>query len=517
MEEGKDFLALLFAVLTVVMFGLFVLLQKGEKEQTFAAAKQEIEAIDRDYEAIVEAAKKLFFHVKQMDTTPSVRDAFKAQDGMAGLDKIAYATVSSRLAFSALDDAIRAYKHMDHRLDLDCREGHGLAVYIALFLNSGGREQLKSEDVARDELVPQATAYIERMDRITSTEFPTDRLLVCDALQGRGVDEALTDKYVVLLYRFMTLIAKADGTVTQKETDTLAGIMAFSKTPEQVPGAKGGTNIKPAESTKGDAIARLQELIGLDGVKNEIVKLSNFIRVQQLRKEKGMKTSPISYHCVFTGNPGTGKTTVARLVSEIYRDLGILKKGHLVETDRAGLVAEYTGQTAPKTNKIIDKALDGVLFIDEAYSLVSGDKSDFGIEAIATLLKRMEDDRDRLVVILAGYSHEMQTFIDTNPGLQSRFNRYIHFDDYSADDLLRILHLNIKKYDYRLTPDAEARAAELFRHAVAHKDKNFGNGRYARNVLEKTLENQATRLAAVADLSEEALRTIEADDIPVTQ
>ena len=196
----------------------------------------------------------------------------------------------------------------------------------------------------------------------------------------------------------------------------------------------------------GKATKTLDSLIGLAGVKDEIGKLQSFIKIQLLRRSQGLKTSPISYHCVFTGNPGTGKTTVARIVAEIYRELGVLKKGQLVETDRSGLVAEYVGQTAVKTNKVIDSALDGVLFIDEAYSLAPSAPADFGSEAISTLLKRMEDDRDRLVVILAGYGDEMQTFIDSNPGLQSRFNRYIHFDDYSAEELMAIFELNLKEH-----------------------------------------------------------------------
>ena len=167
-----------------------------------------------------------------------------------------------------------------------------------------------------------------------------------------------------------------------------------------------------------------------------------------------------------------------------------------------------------KTNKIIDSALDGVLFIDEAYSLVQGGGNDYGKEAIATLLKRMEDDRDRLIVILAGYDNEMKLFIDSNPGLQSRFNRYIHFSDYNAEELMAIFKLNLKKFDYELTNDAEQKISHLFSYAVSHKDQNFGNGRYARNVLEKTLENQATRLASVSEITEQMLRTIEEHDIP---
>ena len=269
---------------------------------------------------------------------------------------------------------------------------------------------------------------------------------------------------------------------------------------------------KPTE----DSIAtkELNALIGLDGVKDEIAKLQNFIKIQLIRKAKGLNTSPISYHCVFTGNPGTGKTTVARIVAEIYRDMGILKEGHLVETDRSGLVAEYIGQTAVKTNKVIDSALDGVLFIDEAYTLAPTSSNDYGHEAIATLLKRMEDERDRLVVILAGYGNEMQTFIDANPGLQSRFNRYIHFDDYSAEDLLAIFELNLKKNQYRMSDSAKVILKTYLDNAVANKDKNFGNGRFVRNVFEKTLQNQATRLSSRNNFSKEALQLIIDEDIP---
>ncbi len=256
-------------------------------------------------------------------------------------------------------------------------------------------------------------------------------------------------------------------------------------------------------------------MIGLSGVKAEVSSVYNLVKIQKMRAAKGLNAPDISYHCVFTGNPGTGKTTVARLVAQIYKQLGILSKGHLVETDRSGLVAEYVGQTAVKTNKIIDSALDGVLFIDEAYSLVqNGGANDFGLEAIATLLKRMEDNRDRLVVILAGYSEEMKQFIDSNPGLQSRFNRYIHFEDYTADELISIFEYNLAKYDYRMTPGARLALGEKMEKAVAGKDKNFGNARFVRNFFEKTLEKQAKRLASsLSSLSENALIEITEDDI----
>lgn len=264
---------------------------------------------------------------------------------------------------------------------------------------------------------------------------------------------------------------------------------------------------------KGNPMKELDKMIGLGSVKEEIKTLYNFVKIQKMREESGMKTSSVSYHCVFTGNPGTGKTTVARIVAEIYRDLGILKKGHLVETDRSGLVAEYVGQTAVKTNKIIDSALDGVLFIDEAYSLSEGGQGDFGKEAIATLLKRMEDDRDRLVVILAGYSSNMKGFIDTNPGLQSRFNRYINFPDYTASELFDIFLSSVKKNEYTISEDAEAKLKCVLDKAVNEKDENFGNGRFVRNLFEKTIQHQANRISREKDISPDILGQIVGEDI----
>ena len=271
---------------------------------------------------------------------------------------------------------------------------------------------------------------------------------------------------------------------------------------------------EPSPSKLKSSTSELDTLVGLASVKEEIKTLSNFIKIQQKRKEQGLKSSSVSYHCVFTGNPGTGKTTVARIVAQIYKDLGILSKGHLVETDRSGLVAEYVGQTAVKTNKIIDSALDGVLFIDEAYSLI-GTGQDYGKEAIATLLKRMEDNRDRLVVILAGYSKEMQDFINTNPGLQSRFNRYIDFPDYSAEELLQIFEKNVEKFDYKLQKEALVAMSEYFQHAVENKDANFGNARFVRNIFEKTLEKQANRLSTDPDLDTNELTLITLADLPI--
>ena len=269
------------------------------------------------------------------------------------------------------------------------------------------------------------------------------------------------------------------------------------------------------EPLEGDPYQELDDLIGLGSVKTEVRSLANFVKLQKQREAKGLKTAKVSYHLVFYGSPGTGKTTVARIVGRIYKDLGVLKKGHTVETDRAGLCGQYVGQTGPKTDSVIVKALDGVLFIDEAYSLVpeGGAGNDYGQEAISTILKRMEDYRDRLVVIVAGYKNEMQRFIDSNPGLQSRFNRYIDFPDYSSGELADIFKMYMKKNQYTLSKDAEEYLKECFEYAVAHKDRNFGNARYARNVFEKSIQAQANRLAGESNLDKDKLTELTVDDL----
>ena len=269
------------------------------------------------------------------------------------------------------------------------------------------------------------------------------------------------------------------------------------------------------EPLEGDPYKELDELIGLEDVKEEVRSLANFVKVQKMRQDKGLKTPKMSYHLVFTGSPGTGKTTVARIVARIYKDLGILKQGHTVETDRSGLVAEYMGQTAIKTNALVDSALNGVLFIDEAYALApyTNHSGDYGQEAISTLLKRMEDDRDSLVVIIAGYPKEMQHFIDSNPGLKSRFNRYINFPDYTAEELYRIFLMYTKKNEYTLNQEAGVYLRERLEDVVAHKSRNFGNARYVRNVFEKSIQRQANRISRMKSPNDNDLTEIKKEDL----
>ena len=307
----------------------------------------------------------------------------------------------------------------------------------------------------------------------------------------------------------------------------IIGIFAPDPEDEEIEKLKKELNEKVASETtqkdsvvvndvlEGDPYQELDDLIGLGSVKEEVRSLANFVRLQKEREAKGLKTAKVSYHLVFYGSPGTGKTTVARIVGRIYKDLGVLKKGHTVETDRAGLCGQYVGQTGPKTDSVIAKALDGVLFIDEAYSLVpeGGSGNDYGQEAISTILKRMEDYRDRLVVIVAGYKGEMQRFIDSNPGLQSRFNRYIDFPDYTGGELSDIFKMYMKKNQYTLSAEAEKYLKERFDYAVAHKDRNFGNARYARNVFEKSIQAQANRLASEKNLDKDKLTELTVDDL----
>lgn len=264
------------------------------------------------------------------------------------------------------------------------------------------------------------------------------------------------------------------------------------------------------------AMKELESLIGLQSVKDRVRSYANFLRLQQQRKDAGLATMPISLHMAFIGNPGTGKTTVARIVGQILGGLGTLPSGHVIETDRSGLVAEYAGQTAPKTNKLCDSAKGGVLFIDEAYSLVdaSGDDA-YGREAIQALLKRMEDDRESMAVILAGYSDEMDKMIRSNPGLSSRINTKIDFEDYTPSDLGRIFEGMCEQNQYQLPSEARHRLLVGFQQLYEHRDRHFGNGRLVRNAFEDTIRRLADRIAEVSQLTESLLTVLLASDVSV--
>jgi len=264
-------------------------------------------------------------------------------------------------------------------------------------------------------------------------------------------------------------------------------------------------------------MAELHSLTGMDNIKKDVETLIKFLKVEKMRKLKGQAGTPVSLHTIFSGPPGTGKTTVARMIGQVFRLLGILGKGHVVEVDRSMLVGETIGSTAPKTNKVIDSAMDGILFIDEAYTLKPPDSSrDFGQEAIDTILKRMEDDRDRLVVIVAGYNNEMQRFIDSNPGLQSRFNRKFNFNDFKPNELLDIFQLVCAKRRFKITEDAQYTLLDYFKDVYEKRNDAFGNGRFVRNLFEKAIQVQSYRIADEVELTDDALNTLTKLDIQQT-
>jgi hypothetical protein len=368
-----------------------------------------------------------------------------------------------------------------------------------------------------------------------------------------------------LVMRLANLVARADGKLNEKEADVIKSLQDELRhhlrpipidepTQHEVPNAAGdkaietikkeaddiyavtrphvagtfrvpspsrhadGTSTRkpgtPVPATLDDALAELNGLIGLEKIKHEVRTLTNYLKLQQRRGKAGLPDINMSLHMVFTGNPGTGKTTVARIVGKILGALGILKKGHLVETDRSGMVAEYMGQTGPKTQAKINEALDGVLFIDEAYSLAIQEGQDaYGGESIQTLLKRAEDDRARLVVILAGYPDEMDAMLKSNPGLSSRFNRVLHFEDYTPVELARIFGCLCETNHYKLGDGTRAKLMLGLTELHRRPDRHFGNGRAVRNLFEHSVRRMANRIADIAELSQEQLMLLEAEDV----
>lgn len=406
------------------------------------------------------------------------------------------------------------------------------------YLNFGMRYYERSYTLAEDQKVPRDAEVIGRgykyvnkdgspdmrvannpsTPKISTGELESEEYNFEYMFSNQQAVEDFFDKYIEFI-RIATYTAETKNIAAGLAQELKDGVANKSITEDNAETiveeiyAKGVAKVAPMVNSKQslNPYEELEGLIGLNNVKQEIKTLANLVKVQQARKEEGLKNSTLSYHLVFTGNPGTGKTTIARIIASIYKDLKILKKGHLVETDRSGLVAEYLGQTAVKTNAVIDTALDGVLFIDEAYSLTDENDS-YGKEAVATLLKRMEDDRDRLVVILAGYTENMTHFIMTNPGLESRFNKYIEFTDYNAEELFQIFMRLAHKYDYLIDEEAQQIIKDLINTEIESKDKQFGNARFVRNLFENILANQANRLANNNTLSSESLRTIVKED-----
>lgn len=329
-----------------------------------------------------------------------------------------------------------------------------------------------------------------------------------------SVGSAFFDRIAQAYFAFAQCIMKADGTMSSAEEERLREIRALVY--RKADGSAEGQKVPEKEETLEEIMEKINSLVGMKKIKEEISTFINLIKVQKARTEKNLPLTPLSLHCVFYGPPGTGKTTIARYLGKVYKALGLLKKGQLVETDRAGLVAGYVGQTAIKVDEVVQKALDGVLFIDEAYSLVPANVAgnDFGQEAIDAILKRMEDYRDRLVVIVAGYTDEMQRFINANPGLKSRFSRYFYFDHYTPDELMAIFDIFCKNAAFKVDDAAREKMKKNLTILYEKRDRSFGNGRLVRNVFEKIVERQANRIAGIAPLTEEVLCAIVEADVP---
>ncbi len=331
--------------------------------------------------------------------------------------------------------------------------------------------------------------------------------------QGAGVGDAL-NQAKELYWRIAHDVFYATKDVNEELFDRFTKVLFPTKTTEEL---KTGKKVRKGidQEALDKVMEKMNKYIGLEEVKNEVNELINFLKIQKMREENDMKVIGATRHLVFTGNPGTGKTSIARMLAEIFAALGILSKGHLTETDRSGLVAGYVGQTALKVNKVVQSALGGILFIDEAYALAGTGGKDFGQEAVDTLIKLMEDNKDDLVVIVAGYTGPMKDFISSNPGLRSRFNKYINFKDYTVQELLDIFKLFVRLDQFKIADKkVEARVKEIIENQHAHKDETFGNARMCRNLFDEIIRNQANRLVKLKSVDKKKLETIRVSDIP---
>lgn len=383
--------------------------------------------------------------------------------------------------------------------------------YCCLFINKINGEFSISESLYFNNWIAKPMNVKQGKDFLAG-EF---RIIAPNGAFRDNMEERFLNKTDIVnqcreMYLVLRKISKFENWREFEENTSYREIAIRKKSAEKS-GATTNTSISDENSPNSSLMEELNKMIGITSVKEEVKTLINLVKIRKLKIERGLMVSPSTLHLVFTGNPGTGKTTVARLLGEIYREIGVLDSGHFVEVSRAELVASYVGQTAPKTTDVFNRALGGILFIDEAYSLAHGSENDFGKEAIDTLLKLMEDHRDKIVVIVAGYTAEMRTFLESNPGLESRFPNKIHFDDFSFDEKIQILNSLLKEKGF---VKSEGLDDVIFETASGQFfEEKFGNGRGLRNFFEKIERRQAQRLSQIENPTNEQLLEILPEDI----